>query len=56
MYLNYQYQEISHISDSLSLPSVDVGRSTEVQKKIKEAQLKMQESNQKIRDLGINIR
>ena len=47
----------SAVIQSLGLPNdVDVGRSTEVQKKIKDAQLKMQVSNQKIRDLGINIR
>lgn len=36
--------------------SADVGRSQEVQKKIKQAQLKMLESNKKIRDLAINIK
>ncbi|XP_045174185.2 kinesin-like protein KIF27 isoform X3 [Mercenaria mercenaria] len=36
--------------------NVEVGRSQEVQKKIKQAQLKMLESNKKIRDLAINIK
>ncbi|KAL4224634.1 Kinesin-like protein kif27 [Mactra antiquata] len=34
----------------------DIGRSQEVKKKIKQAQLKMLDSNQKIRDLAINIK
>jgi len=45
-------QRLSVHTDS----TVEVGRSQEVQKKIKQAQLKMLESNKKIRDLGINIK
>jgi hypothetical protein len=42
----------------LDIPTgrIEVGRSQEVQKKIKQAQLKMLESNKKIRDLAINIK
>ncbi|WAR03106.1 KIF27-like protein [Mya arenaria] len=44
-------------SQRLSIHSgQEVGRSQEVQRQIKQAQLKMLESNKKIRDLGINIR
>ena len=43
-------------SERLTVMSGDVGRSQEVQQQIKTSSLKMAEANNKIRDLGINIR